>query len=142
MRLTIVTPTSVVADVEPVRHVRAEDPTGWFGILPGHADFLTVLAISVLVYRDAEGAERFVAVRGGVLAVRGRRSVQVFTREAVAGGDLEALERDVLARFRRVAAAEESGAQGLARLTGALLRRMADYLRIEPRAAPRSVAPP
>jgi F-type H+-transporting ATPase subunit epsilon len=142
MRLTIVTPTSVVAEVEPVRHVRAEDPTGWLGILPGHADFLTVLVISVLVYRDVEGAERFVAVRGGVLAVSGRERVQVFAREAVTGSDLEALERDVLARFRRTAAAEEVGAQGLARLTGALLRRMADYLRLEPRATPRSMVPP
>lgn len=131
MRLTIVTPMTVVADVDPVRHVRAEDPTGSFGILPGHADLLTVLVVSVLIYRDATDRERYVAVRGGVLTVVGRREVRVLTREAVVGDDIEQLGRDVLTRFRRVAAAEEEAARGLGRLEGALLCRVAEYLGIE-----------
>ncbi len=131
MRLTLVTPTAVILDVDPVRHVRAEDPTGSFGILPGHADLLTVLVVSVLVYRDEANRERFVAVRGGVLTVSGRRTVQVLSHEAVADDDLERLEREVLARFRRVAAVEDEAARGLSRLEGALLRRVAEYMRIE-----------
>jgi F-type H+-transporting ATPase subunit epsilon len=130
VRLTIVTPAALVAEVDPVRHVRAEDPTGSFGILPGHADLLTVLVVSVLVYRDEAGRERFVAVRGGVLTVRERRAVEVLTREAVASDDLDQLERDVLVRYRRTAAAEEEAARGLRRLEGALLCRVADHLRI------------
>lgn len=51
LRLTIVTPLQVVLDIGEVRHVRAEDATGSFGILPGHVDFLTVLSVSVLIYR-------------------------------------------------------------------------------------------
>ena len=37
-------------------HLRAEDDTGAFGILPGHADFLTVLAVSVVTWRDDAAA--------------------------------------------------------------------------------------
>jgi F-type H+-transporting ATPase subunit epsilon len=137
MKLTIVTPTEVIAEVDPVIHVRAEDATGSFGILPRHADFLTVLTVSVLVYRGEDRRERFVAVRGGVLTVSERRRVEVFTREAVAGDDLRSLERDVLDRFRRAAAL------GLNRLEGALLRHVADYLRAaQPRHVRRAEEPP
>jgi F0F1-type ATP synthase epsilon subunit len=47
MRLTVSTPLAVVVDADDVAHLRAEDETGAFGIMPDHADFLTVLTISV-----------------------------------------------------------------------------------------------
>ena len=47
MRLTITTPLAIVVEADDVAHLRAEDETGAFGILPGHADFLTALAVSV-----------------------------------------------------------------------------------------------
>ena len=40
MRLLITTPTAVVIDEQDVVAVRAEDESGSFGILNGHADFL------------------------------------------------------------------------------------------------------
>ena len=43
MRLRIVTPLAVVVDEDDILAVRAEDSSGSFGILPGHADFLTSL---------------------------------------------------------------------------------------------------
>ena len=47
-----------------------------FGILPGHADFLTALSISVVTWRDQAGAEHHLAVRGGMLEVRGGERVE------------------------------------------------------------------
>ena len=44
MKLTIVTPLAVIIETDGVVHLRAEDETGAFGILSGHADFLTALA--------------------------------------------------------------------------------------------------
>ena len=44
MKLRITLPTAVVAEFDDVLHVRAEDASGAFGILPRHADLLTVLA--------------------------------------------------------------------------------------------------
>jgi len=70
VRLTVATPLAIVIEVSDVAHLRAEDDTGAFGILPGHADFLTALAVSVASWRDDRGVEHHVAVRGGMLEVR------------------------------------------------------------------------
>jgi F-type H+-transporting ATPase subunit epsilon len=130
VKLAVLTPQALVLEKE-VRHVRAEDATGAFGILDHHADLLTALTVSVLVYRDLDGVEHFVAVRGGILTVSGHARVDVITREAVASDDLEVLERDVLVRFRKTLAAEQTARQGAVRLQGALLHRVADYMRLE-----------
>ena len=60
MRFTVTTPTAVVEDVDDIRHIRAEDESGAFGILPGHADFVTVLPVSVVMWRAGDGREGFV----------------------------------------------------------------------------------
>ena len=130
MRLVVLTPQALVVDREVV-HVRAEDASGSFGLLDRHADLLTALTVSVLVYRELEQGEHFIAVRGGILTVTGRQRIEVLTREAVAGDDLEQLEHEVLARFRRTAADEQRARRGAGRLEGALLRRMSDYLHVE-----------
>lgn len=85
MRLTVATPLTITLDADEVVHVRAEDETGAFGILAGHADFLTALTVSVITWRDRDGPEHYVAVRGGMLQVRGGDKVLVATPEAVAG---------------------------------------------------------
>lgn len=130
MRLVVVTPETRVVDQDVV-HVRAEDESGAFGILDRHADLLTALTISVLVYRDRGGREHFVAVRGGLLTVSDGAVVQVLAREAVASDDLGSLEGAVLTRFRRSAADEQLARAGVSNLEGALLRRVADYMRVE-----------
>lgn len=108
MKLTVATPLEIVVDVDAITHLRAEDETGAFGILPGHADFLTAITISVVSWSDKTGAEHHVAVRGGMLSVRDGTSIEIATREAVAGDDLQLLESDVLARFRRHVSEEMS----------------------------------
>lgn len=99
MRLLVTTPQRLVVDAADAVAVRAEDGTGWFGVLGGHADFLTVLEPSVVAWRDRSGAERFVAVQGGVLTVlrqpSGGTEVRVATPEAVAAETLDQLERDI-----------------------------------------------
>lgn len=104
MRLRIITPLSVVVDTQ-IDSLRAEDASGGFGILPGHAAFLTSLAISIVSWRTPQG-EHFCAVRGGVLNVSKGHQVEIATREAVTGDDLATLDRDVLRRFQSDADAE------------------------------------
>ena len=100
MRLRIVTPLSVVIDEDGVRALRAEDATGSFGILPGHADFLTSLAISVVSWESAKETRHYCAVRRGVLSVIAGQNITIATREAVASDDLATLDETILARFR------------------------------------------
>lgn len=129
MKFTVTTPLAVAIEAEDVAHVRAEDATGAFGILPHHADFLTVLAASVVTWRDGSGAEHHVAVRGGILEVRQGNAVSVATREAVAGDDLHQLETDVLAAFRRKMEEEKTARTDAQRLYLAAIRRIYRLLR-------------
>jgi F-type H+-transporting ATPase subunit epsilon len=100
MRLRIVTPLSVVIDEDGVLALRADDATGSFGILPGHADFLTSLAISVVSWESSNGMRHYCAVRRGVLSVSGGHDIAIATREAIPGDNLVILDETVLARFR------------------------------------------
>lgn len=127
MRLVITTPAVVLVDRNDVRHVRAEDRTGAFGIEPGHAEFITALEVSVLTWRDAAGEEQHVAVRGGILTVCGD-TVEVASRQAVGEDTLERLGRAVLERFREEAREEEQEWLSTARLHIAMVRQLQRYL--------------
>jgi F-type H+-transporting ATPase subunit epsilon len=129
VRLLVTTPTAVVVDRHDVVSVRAEDATGGFGVLCGHADFLTALPVSVVSWRRADGGEGHCAVRRGLLSVRDGREVAVATRDAVADDDLERLERVVLARYRETAEAESEARLGGARLHLEAVRQIVRYLR-------------
>ncbi len=104
MNLRIVTPLSVVVDAQ-IDALRAEDASGSFGILSGHAPFLTALTICIVSWKK-DATERFCAVRGGMLTVIGD-TVSIATREAVAGDDLATLDSEVLERFQQDTDAEK-----------------------------------
>ena len=138
MKLVVSTPLEIVVRDDAVAHVRAEDASGAFGILPGHADFLTALSVSVLSWRDQRGRERHVALRGGVLEVREGERVEVASREAVAGDDLRRLQDEVLRRFRSRQETEQSARSDAQRLYLAAIRQIYSYLRgTPPPAVPR-----
>lgn len=129
MRLLITTPLAVTVDRDDVVAVRAEDETGAFGILQGHADFLTSLAISVVSWRAADGSIGHCAVRQGVLTVTGGREVAIATRDAVVGDDLDRLEHEVLARYHEALEAERAARLGGTRMHLEAVRQIVRYLR-------------
>ena len=125
MKLTVTTPLAIVVDADDVAHLRAEDETGAFGILPGHADFLTALAVSVVTWRDAD---RRRAPRRACAAACSRcataMTIAIATREAVPGDDLHRLEAEVLARFRRQLTEEQAARADAQRLYLAAIRQI------------------
>lgn len=127
MRLRIVTPLSVVVDEDAIS-LRAEDASGSFGILPGHTPFLTALAVSIVSWRTSD-AERFCALRGGVLTVGNGSDVDIATGEAVTGDDLATLGADVLARFRSDADDERTEHAETMRLQFNAIRHMVSRLK-------------
>jgi F-type H+-transporting ATPase subunit epsilon len=131
VRLTVTTPLAILVEATDVAHLRAEDESGAFGILPGHADFLTVLTASVASWRDDRGAEHHLALRGGLLEVRGGDAIAIATPEAVAGDDLHRLESEVLAKFRRQLVEEQAARTDAERLYLAAIRQIARFLRAE-----------
>ncbi len=128
MKLVVTTPISLAVDADDVSYVRAEDETGAFGILPGHADFITTLTISVITWKDGKDRTHHVAVRGGVLIVRQGRFVEVVTREAVGEDTLEALGGAVLERMRAETRESESSRFASTCLEVAALRQLQNYL--------------
>jgi F-type H+-transporting ATPase subunit epsilon len=131
MRLLITTPTSVVIDEQDVVAVRAEDESGSFGILDGHADFLTALTVSVVSWHQADDRKRFCAIRRGVLSVTNGSEVAIATREAIAGDNLARLEQEVLTQFRDELEAERNARTESLRLQMQAIRKIVRYLRPE-----------
>ena len=131
MRLLITTPTAVVLDDPDVVAVRAEDESGGFGILNGHADFLTALTVSVVSWHHADDRRRFCAVRRGVLSVTKGSEVAIATRKAIPGDDLEHLEQVVLAQFREAFEAERIARTESLQLQMKAIRQIGRYLRPE-----------
>lgn len=127
MKLVITTPLSTVADETGVTSMRAEDDTGAFGILPGHADFLTTLSVSVVSWMTG-GREHHVAVRGGVLTVRNGDEIAIVTREAVGEDTLAELGKAVIERMKQDEESEEASRMVGTRMELATMRQIEHYI--------------
>ncbi|HTW69688.1 MAG TPA: F0F1 ATP synthase subunit epsilon [Acetobacteraceae bacterium] len=132
MRLVITEPTHVAVDEHDVTSVRAEDACGSFGILPGHADLITVLSPSVVMWRHADGRQRWCAVQRGVLSVRDGIEVAIATRQAECSDSLQTLEQAVVARFREMEDAERRARVAATKLHTAAIREIVRVLRPSP----------
>ena len=114
----------VMVDARGVKSVRAEDASGGFGLWPGHADFLTVLGVGVLSWQDHADAWHHCAVRRGVLTLRRGVELEVATREAIAGDDLDRLEHEVLTQLTQRQDAEDDTRRQVRQLEVRTLREL------------------
>lgn len=124
MKLLITTPTATVAAVDGVRHVRAEDETGAFGIMEGHADFLTVLPISVVTWDYGGATEGFALVRGGILTVHHGDLVEIAARGAFSRDELSALGSEAVRELEQDEELEDTSRTSDTRLHLATIRQM------------------
>lgn len=129
MKLHITTPLSVVVEEDGVLALRAEDPSGGFGIQLGHAEFLTSLVIGIVTWQQMSGTRRFCAIHGGVLTVSAAHDVAIATREAVVGDDITTLESAVLAKYRADRETERTSRVDSTRLQLMAIRRIVSRLR-------------
>ena len=129
LHLTVTTPGEILVDSGDVAAVRAEDDSGGFGVLPGHADLLTALVPSVVRWRTSDGAVHFCAVRGGIFTVSSGRNVAVACREAVLGDSLEDLEAKVRAVRAQQIEADRKAHVEQVRLHALAVRQLLRYLR-------------
>ncbi len=96
MQLKVLLPSEVLVDVA-VSKVIAEAENGWFCLEPRHVDFVSALVPGLLRYVTAEGVEMFLGIDEGILVKCGPQ-VRISTRDAVVGGDPEALKASMQAR--------------------------------------------
>jgi F-type H+-transporting ATPase subunit epsilon len=129
LSLTISTPMSILVDVQAIVALRAEDDSGSFGILPHHADFLTVLTPSVLRWRGADHVEQFCAVEEGVLRVSQGCRVSIACRNGVLGDTLAALEARIAAAHAKQLDSARTARVEQTRLHAQAVRQLLRYLR-------------
>lgn len=128
LHLSISTPERQMVDARDVIALRAVDASGSFGVLPGHADLLTVLTPSVVRWRQADGAEHFCAVRGGVFTMTGGMHAAIACRQAVLGDRLEALQAEVASANARELDTDRRARVAQTQLHAQAVRQLMRYL--------------
>ncbi len=114
----------VIVDSTGVISLRAEDASGGFGLWPGHADFLTVLGVGVVSWKDRDAVWHHCAVRRGVMTLRRGAELEIATREAIPGDDLDQLENEVLAQLIQRQQAEDDSRRQVRQLEVRTLREL------------------
>ena len=125
-RLEIVTPAAMFS--RDVTHIRLRDESGFFGVMKGHEDFLTVLLPSLCYYRDLKGKEVFLAVDAGVFSVR--NGVAILTsREVFESADPQKLAELIESAFEQRRQSEATLREMLGNIEKSFMEKMIGFLR-------------
>jgi len=125
-RLDIVTPAAMFS--REVTHIRLKDESGFFGIMNGHEDFLTVLLPSLCYYRDSSGKEVFLAVDAGVFSVRNGIAT-LTSREVFESADPQKLAELIETTFEERRKSEATLRDMLGNIEKSFMEKMAGFLR-------------
>jgi F-type H+-transporting ATPase subunit epsilon len=128
MKLKVLLPYQVFAEIENVKRIVAETAQGSFGLLPHRLDCVAVLEPGILTYETGTEGEIYMAVDGGVL-VKAGSDVLVSVRNAIAGMDLGKLREAVEQEFMILDEGEKQVRSVLARLESGFVRRFAEFHR-------------
>ncbi|MEZ6014363.1 MAG: F0F1 ATP synthase subunit epsilon [Planctomycetota bacterium] len=124
MRLRILLPFHVFAEVVHVTRIGVETNAGAFGLLPLRLDCCAALVPGILTYETLAGSTVFVAIDEGVM-VKAGREVLVSVRGAVGGSSLAELRDLIEAEYLDINVAEREARSAMARLESGFLRRFA-----------------
>jgi len=124
--LKVVTPVEMFE--RKIRAIRLKDQTGFFGIMKGHTDFLTVLERAICYYTDENNQEVFLALDGGVLNVKGG-SVTITTRDVFESSDAEKLSQIIEDTMLRRDASETSLSSMLKGIERSFLEKTLEFMR-------------
>ena len=126
MRLKILLPFQVFAEMTEVLRVVAETSEGAFGLLPHRLDCVAALVPGILAYETEADGEVFVAVDEGVLVKTGAE-VLISVRGALAGSDLGELRDSVEREFLTLDENEKSMRTAMAKLESGFLHRFVAF---------------
>ena len=128
LSLVITTPLAVITKVEGVTSFRASDDSGSFGVMPGHADLLSVLRDCVARWKAGKGVWNYCALHGGVMTVENGDTIRIACREGVLGTDVATLEAEVRRRREAEAQAASRARVGEAKLHARAIRQIMMHL--------------
>lgn len=126
MRLKVLLPTEIVIN-EKVRKVSIWMEHTSFMLLPHHIDMGTMLKPGILSFQvdDEEAQTVYIAIDAGILVKRGRL-VQVSSRNAIRGDDMETLRTTIAREFRALDERERKARSAMAGLETDLIRRFVE----------------
>lgn len=128
MKLRVLLPYQIFAEVDDVQRIVAETPQGSFGILPQRLDCTAMLESGILTYETEADGEVYLAVDEGIL-VKAGESVLVSVRNAIGGKELGELRQAVECEFVNIDEGEKQVRAVLARLESGFVRRFAEFHR-------------
>lgn len=126
MRLRILLPFRIFADIDDVARIVAQTRAGSIGVLARRLDFASALAPGILFWQRETGDERFAAVDEGVI-VKAGGDVLVSVRNAIHGETLSDLRSAVEQEFFNLDAQEQSVRSALAKLSIGLVRQLSEF---------------
>ena len=128
MKLKVLLPFQVFAEVAGVKRIVAETPQGSFGLLPHRLDCVAILVAGILTYETEQAGEVYLAVDEGVMVKVGA-DVLVSVRNAMGGTDLGKLREAVEREFENLDEDEKQVRAVLAKLESGFVRRFAEFHR-------------
>ena len=128
IKLKVLLPFQVFAEIGDVRRIVAETPQGSFGLLPHRLDCVAVLEPGILTYETEMHGETYIAVDDGIL-VKAGADVLVSVRNAIGGTDLGKLREAVEREFVTLDESEKQVRAVLAKLESGFVRRFAEFQR-------------
>jgi F-type H+-transporting ATPase subunit epsilon len=125
MRLKVLLPTEVFADVSEVQSIVAESRGGSFGLLEHRLDCAAALRPGILTY-TTDHETVYVAVDEGVLVKTGS-DVMVSVRHAIGGTSLSQLHDEVKRRFLKLDREERAVRDMVAKMESGFVGRFAKF---------------
>jgi F-type H+-transporting ATPase subunit epsilon len=126
MKLKVLLPFRIFAEITGVSRIMAETRDGSFGLLPRRLDCVAALAPGILIYEHQGAAEVYLAVDEGVLVKTGL-DVLVSVRNAIGGTDLGQLREAVEREFLHLNEREQNVRSVMARMESGLIRRLVEF---------------
>jgi F-type H+-transporting ATPase subunit epsilon len=128
MKLKILLPFQVFAQIDDVTRIVVETKQGSCGLLPQRLDCVAALSAGILTYQSASQGEIYLAVDEGIMVKTGRE-VRVSVRNAIGGMSLGQLRAAVAQQFVNLDEGEKQVRAVLTKLESGFVRRFAEFHR-------------
>jgi F-type H+-transporting ATPase subunit epsilon len=128
MRLEILLPSRIFADVDGVLRIVAETRAGSLGILPHRLDCVAALAPGILTYATRAAGTIYLAVDQGVIVKSGAQ-VRISVRRAIGGASLGELHAAVKREFLTLDETERDARAAMGKMEAGLMGSFAQFNR-------------
>lgn len=128
MKLKILLPFEVFAQIDDVLRIVVETKQGSYGLLPQRLDCVAALSAGILTYQSASQGEIYLAVDEGIMVKTGNE-VRVSVRNAIGGLSLGELRAAVAQQFVNFDEGEKQVRAVLTKLESGFVRRFAEFHR-------------